>query len=1214
LSVTAEGCTGFDLMPPEATGITFTNLVPESRSLTNHILLNGSGVAAGDVDGDGWCDLFLAGQGGGSALYRNLGDWRFQNMTKEAGLDLTSLDGTGAVLADLDGDGDLDLILSSIRQGTHAFLNDGKGHFQNVTTAAGLASRTASMTLSLADIDGDGDLDLYVANYRNETLRDGFRMQLRVANIQGRRVVTMLNGRPLTEPGLEGWVTMDQNGNIQENGQADVLYRNQGNGTFVAASFTDGTFLDETGSPLRAPLFDWTLTAMFRDVNGDGAPDLYACSDLGSPDRIWLNRGDGHFQMVRPTYVRKTSWFSMGLDFGDLNRDGYDEFFVTDMVSRDHRLRQVQVSDHQVVSLPIGAIQARPQVPRNTLFLNLGDGDYAETAYFSGLDASEWSWSPVFLDVDLDGYEDVLIVTGFERDVQDADIANQLDEARRTQRLSDAEALRLRSRFPRLALPKLAFRNRGDLTFEESGAQWHFNDVGVAQGVALADLDGDGDLDVIVNQMNGPARLYRNESSAPRLAVRLRGQAPNTRGVGARIKVFDGAVPMQSQEMQCGGRYLSSDDPMRVFAAATPTNSLKVEVEWRSGKRSRIEGLKPNQVVEILEPSGASITPSPEAPKRHPIFTDISAALGHKHHEDEFDDFARQPLLPRKLSQLGPGVTWGDLDGDGWEDLLIGAGKGGTLAAFRNDGNGRFERIQRPPFIEAAVRDQTSILAVQMAPGKPTLVVGYANYEDARLEGPAAAVYDPSNGEALGAIAATPSSPGPLAVADYDGDGDLDLFLGGRVVAGRYPEPATSRLFKKQQGKLVEDESVTPKLRNLGLVSGAVWSDLDNDGFPELILACEWGPLRIFRNVRGLLEEWNPPVRLAASSAPPLAQANAEAAPMTLSRLTGWWNGVAVGDFDGDGRMDVVASNWGRNHKYQQHRQRPLKLYYGDFTDSRGVDLLEAYYEPAMDKVVPWQHLGRVAPALPFVTAAFPSFRQFGQASVGEILGPRLSAAHELEASFLETALFLNRGDSFEVRPLPLEAQLSPAFALLVADLDNDGREDLFLSQNFFATEPETGRYDAGRGLWLRGDGQGGFRAMPATETGVRVYGEQRGAALADFDHDGRVDLCVSQNGAPTCLFRNTGGSAGVRIRLEGPPGNPLGIGAQVRCGQSGPLKEVHAGSGYWSQDAATLVMAPPTQPSEVTVRWPGGKQTNAQLKPGTPELLVRCQPNALAR
>ena len=388
--------------------------------------------------------------------------------------------------------------------------------------------------------------------------------------------------------------------------------------------------------------------------------------------------------------------------------------------------------------------------------------------------------------------------------------------------------------------------------------------------------------------------------SAPRIAVRLRGVPPNTRGIGARIRVTGGPVP-QSQEMMCGGRYLSCDDTLRVFAAGSLTNRLRIEVAWRSGKRSVVPDARPNCLYEIAE-TGATEAPAP--PRMEPVapmFEDVSERLGHQHQEEPFDDFARQPLLPKRLSQLGPGVCWWDVDGDGWEDLIIGSGKGGQLAWYQNDGQGGFKRSSQAPWTARVSRDQTGI--VGWAPG--TVLVGSANYEDGQVSGAAVEAYGVGQVQASEMVGAWDGSAGPLAAADYDGDGELDLFVGGRVKAGRYPEAASSRLFHGRGGRLVLDEVNSERLREVGLVSGAVWSDLDGDGWPELILACEWGPLRVFHNDHGRLVAMDFPVSLPSGGT------------TTLSRLTGWWNGVTTGDLDGDGRMDIIASNWGRNTKYR---------------------------------------------------------------------------------------------------------------------------------------------------------------------------------------------------------------------------------------------------------------------------------------------------------
>ncbi len=1192
LPLPAVGKPGFFEVSAAATGVTFSNLLSIDRYTTNQIYLNGSGVAAGDVDGDGWCDVYFCGLDNANVLYRNLGNWKFQDITREAGVACAGLAATGAALADLDGDGDLDLIVNSVGGGTEVFFNDGKGHF---TKIASLNLNKGGMSLALADIDGDGDLDLYVANYRTTTIRDKPNTRIQGENINGQMVVQKVNGRPVTEPDLIGRFTMDPNGTIIEHGETDVLYRNDGDGKFTALSFTGGTFLDEDGKALREPPSDWGLSVMFRDLNGDGAPDIYVCNDFSAPDRVWLNDGKGRFRAMPRLGLRHTSMFSMGIDFADVNRDGWDDFFAADMLSRSHRRRHTQAGNMNLLFLPIGQVDDRPQYSFNTLQLNRGDGTYAEISKFSGVDASEWSWTPIFLDVDLDGYEDLLITTGHQRDALHMDFINRIEAKKSQSKLSVVDVLNLQRIFPRLDTANVAFRNRGDSTFEDVSVPWGFDASGVSHGMALADLDNDGDMDLAVNNLNGLAGLYRNECNTPRLAVRLKGSGPNTRGVGAKIRVL-GEPVSQSQEMISGGRYLSSDDAMRVFATGGETNELTIEVAWRSGKRSVIQHAKANRVYEIDEAQFQALNPKTSrrdaTDEVTPFFEDASTLLKHTHREEAFDDFARQPLLPNRLSQLGPGVSWHDVDGDGWEDLIIGSGSGGQLALYRNDGHGGFARNNNAPVNRPVARDQTTILGLGAI-----LFAGSANYEDGLTNGGCLRIYDLERNATGESILGEISSRGPLAMADVDGDGNLDLFVGGRVVPGRYPEPATSLLLRNVAGRFVPLQ----RFEKLGLVSGAVFSDLDGDGKPELILACEWGPVRILRSQGGEFTEWNPRLKWIGKAAP-------TSGLLTLNQITGWWNGVTTGDLDGDGKLDIIASNWGLNSKYHASRAHPRRLYYGDLNGGGGVDLVESCFDPALGKEVPERVFKSAAGALPFLQTLIASYEAYSAASVTEIYGDKLKACSVVEANTLATMVFLNRGDHFEAVALPNEAQFAPAFGVCVGDMDGDGKEDLFLGQNFFATSPESSRCDAGRGLWLRGDGKGGFNVVTGRESGVTVYGEQRGCALADYDGDGRLDLAVTQNGAATKLYHNIGAKQGLRVRLRGGPGNPTSAGAAMRLvfsGRSGPVREIHAGSGYWSQDGAVQVLAIPEPPRQIWVRWPGGRTTTTDVPEGATSIEI---------
>ncbi len=1035
------------------------------------------------------------------------------------------------------------------------------------------------MSMALADVDGDGDLDLYVTNYRMETIRDQPGLKIQGEYAGGKPVVVRVGGRPVSDADLAGRFTLESNGKIKEHGEVDALFLNDGKGGFTPLSFTGGSFLDAAGNALKTPPYDWGLSVCFRDINGDGKPDIYVCNDFESEDRIWINDGGGRFRAMAALSLRRTSLFSMGVDFGDLNRDGLDDLFVADMMSRSHERRNVMLGDIPMWIPVVGVLDDRPQYSHNTLFLNRGGGRYSEIAFYAGLHASDWSWAPVFLDVDLDGYEDLLMTTGHQLEMMNADIIQRAEELKKSKAMSSTELLELRLLFPKLALPHAAFRNRAGLKFEDKAAEWGFDEVSVSHGMALADLDNDGDLDLALNNLNGEASLYRNETAAGRVAVHLRGAAPNTQGIGAVVRLLDGAVPEQHQEMMCGGRYLSSDQSERVFACGGKSSAMRLEVVWRSGARSTVSGVEANRIYEIQEPVPGSTSKESPALSPGPWFVDVSDKLGHRHFEEAFDDYARQPLLPRKLSQLGPGVCWIDAEDDGWDDLVISSGRGGQLALYRNDKNGGFERHMEAPLIKHVGRDQTAVVGF----GK-NIFAGLSNYEDGLTNGGHMGVYDLARKVSGESVLGPQSSTGPILLGDVDGDGDLDVFIGGRAIAGRYPEPATSLLLRNENGRLV----VAQRFERVGLVSGAVFTDLDGDGFPELVLAMDWAAPKIFWNIGGRFEE--------------------RTRVLGLEGFTGWWNGVTAGDFDGDGRMDFVCSNWGLNQWHASPTLSPRKIYYGEVQEWAGYAIVETFLDPHSGRELPERTLKATRGGLPLAVERFPTFEAYAKSSAQEIFGAALKSMNVLGAREFSSKVFLNRGDHFEAIDLPLEAQLSTGFGLSVADFDGDGIEDLFVSQNFFGVNPESTRLDGGYGLVLRGAGGGRFEALGLETSGIEVFGEQRGCAVADYDHDGRPDIVVTQNGAGTRLFKNLRGKPGLRVRFRGPASNPLGFGIRMvsECGgRMSPAREIHGGSGYWSQDSAAQVLAIPDSAAKLHYTLPGGKRGVVEIPVGAREVEI---------
>ena len=1143
--VVPAGKPGFTRMASQRTGIRFQNTVSDSVLLGNRILGQGAGVALGDVDGDGLVDIFLARTEGPNALYRNLGGWRFEDVTASAGVAAADRYSTGCAFADVDGDSDLDLILLATTGPNAIFLNDGHGHFTEHRGDLGLdPSGKGGTTLALADVDGDGDLDLYVANYKPYTPADSIPPERRAYDRVVREVAP---GRFEVAPEYRrDWKLVsraDMGGlALGMRGEPDDFYLNDGHGRFTRVPFTADRFRDAVGRPLAAEPESFALDARFADLNGDGAPDLYVVNDFEDPDLFWLNDGRGGFRLADWTVQRQTSNSGMGADVADVNGDGLPDLFEVDMLANDARRRKTEVPTHTAIPKLPGEMELQLQQMRNTLFQNRGDGTFAEISAYAGVEASGWSWSTMFMDVDLDGWQDILIANGHLWDLMDGDTQEKLQGG-----WSNVPWQRHRWEYPRLALRNVAYRNRGDLTFEDVSERWGFGlEEDLSHAMAAADLDGDGDLDVVVSRLGAPALVLRNDAAAPRIAVRLLGDAPNTQAVGAKIRVLGGAVPVQVREVTAGGLYLSHSDYLASFAAGR-AERVTIGVDWRDGRHTRIPDARPNRLYEIRESvngqrstvngkssDAASMTVPAGAGA---LFEDATAELGgHRHVEDRSDDWDRQYLLPDALSQLGPGVTWFDLDQDGDEDLIVGAGKGGRIAVFRND---RGRLVPEPGSGPVAPADLTTILGLPSEDGV-RLLAGVSTWEARSLEEMTGqpAVVSVRAGVGAGGLARSAealvgsheSATGPLALGDYDGDGDLDLFVGGRAIAMSYPRAASSGLFRNEAGRFVLDTLNTRALHEVGMVSAAMFADLNGDGHPDLVLAREWGSLLL------LLNDGHGRFSPAPDS-------------FGLARWTSRWNGLAAGDLDGDGRLDLVATGWGRNTFLRADSARPLVLLHGPFGARGEEEMLMARRDARPGELVPLESWPRVRLAIPSAAARVRGYAGYAGATADQLLAGAKGRVERLFARTLDQTAFLNRGDHFEAVPLPAEAQLAPAFYAGIADFDGDGREDVFLAQNFSPTAVGLPRYDAGRGLLLLGDGRGGLLPMPGRRSGLTVYGDQRGAAYADFDGDGRLDLAVSQNGAATRLFHNAGAKPGLRVRLIGSPANPDAIGAQIRIG-----------------------------------------------------------------
>ncbi|MBN9692831.1 MAG: VCBS repeat-containing protein [Verrucomicrobia bacterium] len=1165
LSVPPGNRVGFTSLSAASLGIDFQNSLSPERARLFQNLMNGSGVAAADVDGDGLVDLYFCHKQAPNQLYRNLGGGQFTNITVQAGVGCTNQTSVGAVFADVNGDGSQDLLVSAFGGPNALLLNNGQGRFTDVTVASGISGKSGATSLALGDVDSDGDLDLYLCNFAVQAvLRDGGVISTR-----------MVNGQPQVTGRFANRLKIID-GILFEFGDPDTFLLNDGTGRFTQVTW-EKAFLDREGKPHPAP-WDLGLAVQLRDVNGDGFQDLYVCNDFQTPDRLWLGNGRGQFQETAQFSLRNMSLASMGVDFADLDRDGRYDFCTVEMLNRDLRQHLRTSSGRAPLQRHPGLGEEREEFPRNCLYWNRGDGTYAEIASFAGVAATGWSWVPLFLDVDLDGWEDLLVSNGHAHDVNDRDI-NERIKSRPNQNVQATKSVL--SEYPRLDPPKFAFRNRRDLTFEDVSQSWGFNSTRIAHGMISADLDDDGDLDIVANAMEGPPLIYRNDSSQPRVAVRLKGRSPNTAGIGAEIRLLGGPVE-QRQMILAGGQYLSHSQTQRTFAASPGDQTL--EVRWASGRISRIPGVQANYLYEVDEAGATEPTAPPVPAAKKTWFTDVSSRLRHEHLENGFEDAVVQPLLPRRQSQWGPGTTWFDFNGDRHDDLIVGSGRGGLPSVYLGDGRGGFAAA---PVAGPKLPDDLGAVVGWVGPSGRALIGAVANYETGGLASAPAALqwtWQPPEVVPGSPLPGGAASSGPLALGDVDGDGDLDLFVGARVTVRRWPEPGGSRFFRNEKGTWVPES--TDPWKTVGPVSDALMADLVGDAKPELIVATELGPIRIFSRTA---ERWTERTQ-----------------ELGLASLLGWWNSVAVGDFDGDGQLDLLAGNLGRNSAAEIWGSGQARILFGEFDGTGTVGVVESAQQGGV--LHPLRDRKLLTAALPDLPSRFPLHSAFATNDVRTLIGTPAKPVRELQTTTLESVLLQQRQGVFESHPLPREAQWAPAFGLAVADYDGDGFQDVVLAQNLFAVHAEDTRLDAGRGLLLRGDGRGGLEPIPGQDSGIRIYGEQRGAAAGDFDQDGRVDLVVSQNGAGTVLLHNERATPGLRVRLIGSPGNPEGVGAVLRPRREtglGPAQTVTAGGGYWSQPSSVLVIGG-NRPTEVEVRWPDGRTSRTAVPSTGIELEIR--------
>ena len=1078
----------FELIDPSASGVDFVNQLEFSNEFniyTYRNYYNGGGVALGDINNDGLIDIYFTGNMVPNKLYLNKGDFEFEDITEQAGVTGTKFWSTGVSMADVNGDGLLDIYVcnsgpTSADRRNELYINNGDLTFSEQAAQYNVADPGFSIHASFFDYDNDGDLDLYILNNSYQPI-GSFNLR---KNERDKR--DKLGG--------------------------DKLLRNDGD-RFTDVSAEAGIYGSAIG---------FGLGVSVGDINGDGWMDIFISNDFFERDYLYINNQDGTFSEQLTDWIKSISISSMGADLADIDNDGDIDLFVTEMLpGDDDRLKTVTTFEDWNRYQYNLQNNYYHQFTRNILQRNNGDGSFSEVGRLAGVEATDWSWGALFFDMDNDGWKDVFVANGIYQDITNQDFlefASNEEVVRSMVSNRTVDYKRLTEIIPSTPIPNYAFYNTQGLFFVNKAAEWGLDKPCFANGSAYGDLDNDGDLDLVMNNVNMASFIYRNRAEKVfpdhnYLKVVLKGKAPNTHAIGSVVIVKAGDHELRLEQVPMRG-FQSAVDPRLNFGLGEIDTLDQVLVKWPDGNITELRSVAANQTIELNQNDAVARPPKSEIQSvvAARVFADVSDALqiDFRHVESDFVDFDVDQLIFHMISTEGPRMSVGDVNGDGLSDIFIGGSRGHAGSLFVQLPDGSFQSTNESVFLEDRLsEDQGSVFVDVDGDGDLDLYVCSGSNEFPKTS--KALVDRLYINDGGGSFTRSPQvlpttrseSTSCVVAADYDGDGDQDLFVGVRMQPLSYGLPGSGYILENDgTGNFVDvSQKVAPDLANIGMITDAVWADIDGDGDKDLIVVGEYMAVSVFVNEGGKLVNGTEDAGLSGSQ--------------------GWWNRIVTVDIDGDGDLDFVVGNHGLNSRFKASPESPIEMYVNDFDQNGTVEQIICKYEAGRSYPMVLRHdLVRQIPSLKKKYLKYESYK--GQSIADMFTRSQMTGSVRLEARILETSVLINDGrGAFELRSLPLEAQLAPVYAIAADDFDGDGIVDLVLGGNLYRVKPEVGRYDASRGLFLKGRGDGSFDVWPAGRSGIHIDGELR-------------DLVVLRVGAEFVLLGARNSDSLVAYRVSG--------------------------------------------------------------------------------